>query len=98
MILVRILKRKDASSIVVAVVIGLIIVNLLPHLTGELANNISGAPDGQTFTGNFPGAAWEATYLQPVVWAALQLIALEVLSWIYLIVAKIVSKVPKLKK
>lgn len=79
----KILKRKDGSSVVVAVVIAMIIGQLLPAMTGSWANTLSGAEDGQTFTSAYPGANWQTHYLQPIVWAILQLLLLEVLVWFY---------------
>jgi hypothetical protein len=71
---IKVLKRKDASSVVVAVVIGLILAKLLPALTERLAGVLSGAEVGV-------GAGWQVQYLQPVFSAILQLLLLEVLLW-----------------
>lgn len=79
----RVLKRKDGASIVVAVVVAMIIGQPLPGLTSGLANTLSGATDGQTFSSSFPSANWQTRYLQPVIWALLQLILLELLIWLY---------------
>ena len=81
--IVKVLKRKDASSVLVAVVLAFIIIQLLPAVTGRLAVNITGVEEGQTFSGAFPGAGWESVYLYPVVWAVLQVLALEILVWLY---------------
>jgi hypothetical protein len=83
MVIVQILKRKDASSVVVAIVLGLILLTLLSSVTGELSAKISGTAD----LGGYAGSpSWKLTYLQPVVAAALQVIALEVLGWVYVFV------------
>lgn len=79
----KVLKRKDGSSIVVAVIVAMIIGSVLPTLTSGLANSLSGATDGQTFSSAYPSANWQTRYLQPVVWALLQLILLELLIWLY---------------
>ena len=79
----KVLKRKDGASIVVAVIVAMIIGQVLPTLTSGLANSISGATEGQTFSSAYPGANWQTRYLQPVVWALLQLVLLELLVWLY---------------
>ncbi|MEX1059203.1 MAG: hypothetical protein WEC17_02115 [Candidatus Saccharimonadales bacterium] len=73
---IKVLKRKDASSVVVAVVVGLIIAQLLPALMGRLASVLSGVDVG-------PAGDWQEQYLVPVVNAALQLLLLEVLLWVW---------------
>lgn len=90
--IVKVLKRKDASSVIVAVVLAMIIIQLLPALTGRLAVNITGVEEGQTFSGSFPGADWKAVYLMPTVWAALQVLALEVLVWLYVLAHGAIKK------
>lgn len=88
MVIVQILKRKDASSVVVAIVLGLILLTLLSSVTGELAAKISGTTDLGGFAA---GPSWKITYLQPTVAAALQVIALEVLGWLYVYAKGIVK-------
>ena len=73
---IKVLKRKDASSVVVAVVIALILSALLLVLTTRLASVLSGIDVG-------PSAGWQELYLEPVVGAALQLLLLEVLLWVW---------------
>jgi hypothetical protein len=73
------MKRKDASSVVVAVTLALILWQLLPALTGHLANKISGLND---VTGD-----WKAVYLMPVVAALLQVILLEIVIRLYVAAA-----------
>lgn len=76
MVLVKILKRKDAASVAVAVVVGLIIFSLLSTISSPLASEI---------TATSPRQVEDNTdlYLFPLVLALLELIFLEVLSWIY---------------
>jgi hypothetical protein len=81
MILVKILKRRDASSVLIAILLAIIIQPVLATLS-HLAAVISGLNNGQYPSGAFPGAGWEGEYLYPVVLAALQILLLEVLSWI----------------
>lgn len=80
---ISVLKRKDGASVIVAVVIAIIIGSVLPGLTSGLANTLSGATDGQTYSSAYPGANWQTRYLQPIVWALLQLILLELIVWLY---------------
>lgn len=89
MVLVQVLKRKDASSIVVAVVVAWIVIGLLSAVTIELTSKISGLSGSQYATS---GGGWKVIYLAPVVSAALQLIALEILARLYIWVAKALSK------
>ena len=83
MVLVKILKRRDASSVIVAVVIATIIGQALMFMTGDLASRIAGTNQGDGQFSLVPtGGVWKQTYLYPVVWAALEIIALEILAWI----------------
>jgi hypothetical protein len=88
MVLVKILKRKDASSVIVAVTVGILLVSLVTAVTSELASKISGLNNSQyASTGG-----WKATYLLPAVAFVLELIALEILGWIYVLVGGSVKK------
>lgn len=82
MVLVKILKRRDSSSLIVAIVLALIVAQSLPLITGELAGVISGAEKGHYFGGLGSEAGWQAGYLYHVVWALLQIVLLEILAWI----------------
>lgn len=75
MVVVSMLKRKDAASVVVAVVVGLIIFSFLSSVTDPLASSISSRDTA---------GDWQNQYLYPTVLAALELIALEILGWIYI--------------
>lgn len=81
MVLVKILKRRDAASVVVAILLAMIISQPLSVATGSLASRIVDVHNnGYGF-----GAGWKNEYLFPVVWAVLQLIILEILAWIYVL-------------
>jgi hypothetical protein len=81
MVLTKILKRRDAASIVAAVLVALILTQPIAQVTSHLAGKVSGLKDGQYgYTG--PGSSWKDQYLYPVVWAILQLVLLEILAWI----------------
>ncbi len=84
MVLVKILKRKDASSVIVAVAIALIINQLLSWVTGDLAVRISGISEGGFSYST--GGNWRNMYVQPIVAALLQLIALEIVVRIVVLV------------
>ena len=90
MLIVKVLKRKDAASVVVAVVVALILHQLVQMVTPELASRLSGADGFSGFDTGGPG--WQTQYLHPVVWAALQLLLLEVLCWVYVFVHGMFSK------
>lgn len=85
MLLVKVLKRKDAASVLVAILVALILSQVLTSTTGELASKISGLHNGAF--GYPSGAGWKNTYLFPVVWGILQLVLLEILGWVYVLAA-----------
>lgn len=77
----KVLKRRDAASVIVAVVIAMILWQMVSSVTNPLAGQLSGLSDGQ-YGAPFPGG-WQSQYLQPIVWAALQFIVLEVVLWLH---------------
>ncbi len=81
---IKVLKRKDASSVIVAVVAALIITPLLTSLVGDLSRWISGQSTS--------GLGWKVQYLLPVVTAALSFIALDILVWLYVMAHDMMSK------
>ena len=83
MILVKILKRKDASSVLLAVLIALIVWQPLGQVTSRLSARISGLHGNQYYNYAPPGSGWHAEYLYPLVSVFVELIVLEVLCWIY---------------
>lgn len=82
MVLTKILKRRDAASVVVAVLVALILTQPIGQVTSHLAGKISQLKSGQYAGYAFPGSGWKGEYLYPVVWAVLQLVLLEILAWI----------------
>jgi hypothetical protein len=84
MLLVKILKRRDASSVLVAILLAIIIQPVLATLA-HLAAIISNLNNGQYPNGAFPGSGWQGEYLYPVVLAILQIILLEILAWIVIL-------------
>lgn len=67
---VKVLKRKDASSVIVAVILAVVLLNVLTVLTADLATILSGIETSGD-------AEWRETIVRPLVQAALQLILLE---------------------
>lgn len=80
MILVKVLKRKDASSVIVAIITAMIVQQPLMTMTTKPASIISG--DNVQGYAYGPGGDWQQQYLFPIVQALLQLLVLEVLCWI----------------
>lgn len=75
MVAIKLLKRRDGSSGVVAVALGFIVADFLIAFTGSLASRIS--------LPHAPRTDWHTGYLLPAVQFVLELIALEILAWIY---------------
>lgn len=94
MVLVKILKRRDASSVIVAILIAMILSQPLTSMTGELASKISSL-DGNGGFSYGAGGGWQNQYLFPLVWAALQLIVLEILGWIYVYASRPIKKIKR---
>ncbi len=86
MMLVKILKRKDASSVIIAVVIAMMLQQFIQTVTNHWAIRISGVNYGPTYF------HWKETYLLPAVWFVLSLIVLEVLCWLWVWVAAVSKK------
>ncbi len=96
MYVVKVLKRKDASSLVVGVVVAMLVLQFLTIVTQELAGRLAlwqwhtTPENGPAFyTG---GVGWRSTYLVPVAALLIQLVALELLVWIYVWVHAAFSK------
>lgn len=83
MLLVKVLKRKDASSVLVAVLLAMIISQAITSATGYWASRISGMGGEGNIYGP-SGGDWKSMYLFPVVWAVLQILVLEILGWVYI--------------
>jgi hypothetical protein len=93
MVLIKILKRRDGSSVIVAILIAMIIMQPLTSMTGQLASVISDAHNGGFGFG--PGGGWKNQYLFPIVWAVLQLVILEILGWVYVLGNRPIKKTRK---
>jgi hypothetical protein len=82
MVLIKILKRKDASSVLVAVLMALIVWQPLMQETAKPAAKILGLNNSQYLSYAPPGGDWKSQYLFPIIWVIVQLIVLEILGWI----------------
>lgn len=71
MYIVKILKRRDAASVVVAVVLALILLGILSTLTSDLATYLSGIET--------TGTEWRENIVLPLIQGALEIILLEAL-------------------
>lgn len=89
--LTKILKRKDASSVVVAVVAALVITGLLQAVTQQPAELLSGIESGNPLdtSGN---STFQQNYLFPTVLTILQFVALELLARLVIFVNGFVTK------
>lgn len=98
MVLIKVLKRKDASSVLVAILIAMIINQPLSMMTGKPATIISGLghkQGGFMWFGYGPDGGWQSQYLFPIVWIIVQLVVLEILGWILIFLSKPFRKTAK---
>jgi ABC-type enterochelin transport system permease subunit len=80
MVLVKMLKRHDGSSIVVGVVVGLILFTLVSSVSTPLAQKLSSVNPAQVTN-------WRNDYFNPFILALIELLALEILGWLYVLVS-----------
>lgn len=92
MVLVKVLKRRDAASVLVAILVAMVLSPLLMAWTGHLAGVLSGLQNGQYMGYAAPGSGWKVEYLNPFVLVVLELLLLEVLIRLYVLVASIFKK------
>lgn len=81
MVIVKVLKRKDASALVVGVSVALIVTSFLTTATTQLVSKISNIGLGSSAPVE---AGWRSSYFMPFVALILQLLALEILTRIYI--------------
>jgi len=84
MVLVKILKRKDASSVFVAVLAAWLVWQPLMQITAKPTGKLLSLKDNEYVSYSYPGTGWKAQYLFPVVQLILELVVLEILAWIYI--------------
>lgn len=92
MTLVKILKRKDASSVIVAILVAMTIYQPLSMVLGRPVGLILGLEDGQYMSYSYPGGDWKTNYLHPVLTALVQLLVLEVLAFLYVTFVAAIKK------
>lgn len=73
MYIVKILKRKDAASVVVAIALAFILTYVLTTVTSDLATYLSGIEVPTSAT------QWRENTVRPVIAALLQVVVLEAL-------------------
>ena len=92
MAIIKVLKRKDAASVIVAIVIGFGLAQMLSVVTARPAGMLLGLEDGHYISYSFPGGSWVGTYALPVLTFVLQLVVLEALIRLYSLVHQALSK------
>ena len=85
MVLIKVLKRKDASSVMLAVLIALIVWQPLLQVTARLAAKISGLHGGAYVAYYVPNSGRRGEYIYPIVSVIVQLLILEILGWFYIL-------------
>lgn len=88
MVLVKILERKDASSVVVAIVAAMVILQLLGSILVEPASWLSGTHGSH---GSY-GTSFKEQYLFPVVLFVLEFLAFELVVRAYIAISTLVQK------
>ena len=87
MYIVKVMKRKDAASVLVAVVLAMILQQLLFMPTMRLTTLISGIGDpnyNSMYGGGGPG--WRNEYVNPVVSFVVQVLVLEILIRLFVLI------------
>lgn len=83
MVIIKVLKRKDAASVIVAVVLAMIVAGFVSSVTTDLAQLLAGLKNETSSDYVGAGDGWQVTYLFPAIFALLQVLALELLSRLY---------------
>ncbi len=76
---IKVLKRKDGSSLVVGVALGLFVSQFITTITTDVSTRISNIG----LSNNVGGQGWRGGYFMPAVIFVVQLVALEILVWLY---------------
>lgn len=95
MLIIKVLKRKDGSSVVVAVVLALLLLTLLSAWSMEATYKLTNEAGMYGGPASFSGG-WKNTYLYPAISTAVQLVILELLLWVWVILKSI--QMPKMSK
>ena len=86
MYVVKVLKRKDGASLVVGIVVAMFVLQFVTSVTQELSSRLAlwqWSKGTEAGTGFYPVGGWRTTYLQPLVAMLVELVALEILVWVY---------------
>jgi hypothetical protein len=86
MVLVKILKRKDASSVIIAIIAAMFLSQFIQAITNRWGIKLAHVNYGSQYF------HWKEDYLLPVVWLLLELLVLEVLCWLWVWGAAAVKK------
>ncbi len=89
MVLVKIMKRKDASSLVVAIAVGMALGQFMASVAFPLTYKL--IPMNAEFSGGI-GGGWKQEYLNPLVTFLIQLILLEVVVRVAVVIRELVVK------
>ncbi len=95
MYVIKVLKRKDAASVVIAIWLAMQLMQLTTTPTSRLIGKITGLGDsGYQSYGGY-GGGWRNEYLYPFVSFVVQLIALEILIRVFTFVHPLVVRKKK---
>jgi len=89
MYIIKVMKRKDASSIVIAIWLAMSLMQLTTMPTYRLTNWLSGVGAHNWMGGMYggtPGPDWRSEYLSPVISFLVQVIVLEVLIRLFVMI------------
>jgi hypothetical protein len=94
MVLIKIMKRKDASSVLVAIILATIIGGMLMWMANDISFRISDmtGSGGDEYSAFGPNGNWRMVYLQPFISAVVQILMLEILARIYIFVHNSMQK------
>ncbi len=79
MVLVKVLKRKDASSVLVAVALALLLTNFLSTVSFDLASRLTEFVSGKEseYLNSQTSIGWDQIYLLPTFTLLVQVVILE---------------------
>ncbi len=72
----KVLQRKDASSLIVAIILGFASLQFVASITAPLTSKILGGEGG------LQAAGFKDQYVAPLIALLLQVIAVEILVWV----------------
>lgn len=87
MVIVQLLKRRDPSSIIIAIFVAYGLLQLIGALTSQPTTEIMRLFGAEANQFGYGEADWKTNYLAPLVTFALQVIALELITRAYIFVA-----------